>query len=564
MKQYSIRQYVAWLTLTPLLIITVSLESFFLHDDFSDMDHDLLESGKLIARQFASSSEYGVFANNQPFLQNIAQGVLQQPDVQGAIILDAASGVLIKVGDFSDQFSGMAKNEPTGKIMDLVNLQMPVYRSSDGLWIYQPIVPAQVELDEMNAKHEVQPTGAVIVKMSSVRTGQHKSQMLWLTVGLITLSLIFPFSLIYLGSRKITAPIRKLSDAIRALGDGRLETRVTTFAPVYELNTLTRGINDMAEKLQQEQVKLQQRAIKLTEAQRIAHLGNWEWDVVNNTVTWSDETYRIFGLAPQQSVATFETYIQAVHPDDRQYVENNIRESQELARPYSMEHRILLPDGTVRYVHERIEAVRNDEGRLVKLQGTTQDISERRQAEAALRQSEADLKTLVEHSPIAMVVDVGVDADEKIMMMNWKFTELFGYTMADVPDVLHWWQLAYPDEKYLEEVKAEWIAKVTKAIQSHGDIEPMETTVNCKDGSSRYVRFSIASTGSRNIIAFEDFTERKHAETRLNEQLTELRRWQDAMLGREMRILELKHEVNGLLVQAGEPARYPSAEAGVE
>jgi len=144
-------------------------------------------------------------------------------------------------------------------------------------------------------------------------------------------------------------------------------------------------------------------------------------------------------------------------------------------------------------------------------------IRARKAAEQALRQSEADLRALVEHSPIAMLVDVGVDADEKIVMMNQKFTELFGYTMADVPDVRHWWPLAYTNEKYREELKVEWIGRVEKAIQSHGDIEPMETTVTCKDGSNRYVRISLSSIGNKNIITFEDLTERKRMGDALKE-----------------------------------------------
>ena len=145
------------------------------------------------------------------------------------------------------------------------------------------------------------------------------------------------------------------------------------------------------------------------------------------------------------------------------------------------------------------------------------DARARKVAEEALLQSEADLRTLVEHSPVAMIVDIGVDADEKIMMMNQKFTGLFGYTMEDVPDVRHWWPLAYPDEKYRKELRAEWTRRVEQAIQSHGEIEPMEVTVACKDGSNRYVRVSLASIGSRNIITFEDLTERKRAETMLHE-----------------------------------------------
>ncbi|MBI5429320.1 MAG: PAS domain S-box protein [Nitrosomonadales bacterium] len=428
MKQHSIRRYVAWLTLTPLLIITVSLEVFFLRNDFSDQDRYLLERGQLIAHQLASSSEYGVFANNQSFLQNMAQGVLQQPDVQGVIILNADSEALVEAGVFfgvtKNTAAGQARSR-VGQIGDTVNLQMPVFRNSEVLRIYEPIVPVQVSLDEPGAQPEVRQTGAVIVEMSGARTRQYKQRMLWMTVGSTVLFLIFPFYLIYLGSRKITRPIRDLSEAIRALGEGRLETRVTVSAPVAELATLSHGINDMAEKLQLETVLMQHSAARLTEAQRIARLGNWEWDLVNNTLIWSDEIYRIFGLAPQQIVATRAAFLQAVHPDDRQHVESGIREAVELGMPHSMEHRILLPDGAVRYVHEQVEVLRDDAGVSVKVLGTTQDITERKQAEDSLRK----LSQAVEQSPSSIVI---TDLDANIEYVNDGFVKVTGYSRAEV------------------------------------------------------------------------------------------------------------------------------------
>jgi PAS domain S-box-containing protein len=152
------------------------------------------------------------------------------------------------------------------------------------------------------------------------------------------------------------------------------------------------------------------------------------------------------------------------------------------------------------------------------LLGIARDITERKLAENAMHESAASLKALVEYSPIALIVDVGVDTDEKILMMNQQFTELFGYTMEDVPDVHHWWPLAYPDEKYRKELMVEWIGRVEKAIQSHGAIEPMQATVTCKDGSIRYVRISLATIGNRNIITFEDLTESKLAEDTIRQQ----------------------------------------------
>ena len=142
-----------------------------------------------------------------------------------------------------------------------------------------------------------------------------------------------------------------------------------------------------------------------------------------------------------------------------------------------------------------------------------QGIRARKAAETALQQSEAELRAIVEHSPVAMLVDVGIDQDEHVVLLNRQFTHLFGYTLDEVPDVRRWWALAYPDEKYREAIRTEWLARVATAIENRAAIEPMEVTVSCKDGSLRYVRVTLASTGSRNIITFEDLTEQKKAES---------------------------------------------------
>jgi PAS domain S-box-containing protein len=144
-------------------------------------------------------------------------------------------------------------------------------------------------------------------------------------------------------------------------------------------------------------------------------------------------------------------------------------------------------------------------------------IRARKAAEKALHQSEEEVRELVERSPVAMLVDIGTGPDEKVVMMNRHFTELFGYTLNDVPDINHWWQLAYPDEQYRKALQSEWSELAERAIREHGDIEPRETTVSCKNGALRYVRTSFASIGSRNIVTFEDLTRRKALEDALKE-----------------------------------------------
>ncbi len=124
---------------------------------------------------------------------------------------------------------------------------------------------------------------------------------------------------------------------------------------------------------------------RLATAQRIAHVGNWDWDIVSGKLIWSDEVYRIFGLSPQQFGATYEAFLGYVYPDDRDFVEQSVNEALYEARPYSIDHRILLPDGTVRVVHEEAEVTFDEGGRPVQMIGTVHDVTQLKRAEEELR-----------------------------------------------------------------------------------------------------------------------------------------------------------------------------------
>jgi PAS domain S-box-containing protein len=133
----------------------------------------------------------------------------------------------------------------------------------------------------------------------------------------------------------------------------------------------------------------------------------------------------------------------------------------------------------------------------------------------ALRITEERSKELLQRSGVALLVSRGVE--QEVETINYMFSELFGYTMEDVPDVAHWWPLAYPDEVYREKVKSEWQTRVTKAIANQSEIEPMEAKVRCKDGSERYIEFHFSSLGDTHIVSFVDLTQRERAETALRE-----------------------------------------------
>jgi PAS domain S-box-containing protein len=120
----------------------------------------------------------------------------------------------------------------------------------------------------------------------------------------------------------------------------------------------------------------------LAEAQRIAHLGSWDWDIVTNALYWSDEVYRIFGLQPQEFGATYEAFLASVHPEDRDAVKKAVDESlADPHKPYSIEHRVVRSDGSERIVHERGEVTFDKTGKPVRMIGTVHDITELKKAE---------------------------------------------------------------------------------------------------------------------------------------------------------------------------------------
>lgn len=148
---------------------------------------------------------------------------------------------------------------------------------------------------------------------------------------------------------------------------------------------------EIAERRQAEK-SLQESQEQLAHAQHIARLGSWEWEILPNTVTWSDETRRLYGFAPEDSGCAMEESWKRVHPDDRAKVKDALDQSVRLKKPFNCEHRVLLPDGTERTMQGRAELVLDQRGQVIKMIGTTQDVTESRQAAEALRRSEEQLR----------------------------------------------------------------------------------------------------------------------------------------------------------------------------
>jgi PAS domain S-box-containing protein len=143
------------------------------------------------------------------------------------------------------------------------------------------------------------------------------------------------------------------------------------------------------------------------------------------------------------------------------------------------------------------------------------EIDERQRAEIALRSSEERILQILQGSPVAIVVSRVWD--QRIELANRKYLELFGYSPEEVPDIGHWWPLAYPDPEYRQKVREKWRELVQRVNEGQGESHSMSARVQCKDGTNREIEFYLSRVGDSYLVSFVDLTAHKLADDALRE-----------------------------------------------
>jgi PAS domain S-box-containing protein len=162
-------------------------------------------------------------------------------------------------------------------------------------------------------------------------------------------------------------------------------------------------------------------------AEELAGLYSWEWDFQTGHFVWSEQSYRIFGLNPHETKLVFETFINLVHPEDKDRLRDALRDAKDGKRPYEIEFRIVQPSGQERILHSRGEIRRDRRGRAVRMHGMTLDVTDRKKAEKALQETKNRYLQAVENSPNAILA---VDAEGKILSWNDSCERITGYAKA--------------------------------------------------------------------------------------------------------------------------------------
>jgi two-component system, cell cycle sensor histidine kinase and response regulator CckA len=260
------------------------------------------------------------------------------------------------------------------------------------------------------------------------------------------------------------------------------------------------------------QKALRESEARLSEVEAIAHLGSWEVDMTTGRRTWSDETFRILGMAPQASEATYEAFLEAVHPDDRAAVDAAYRESLRGGNDnYEIEHRVVKTGtGEILHVYEKCEHLRDAGGRITRSVGILQDISGRRRAEKALRRSQQLLKRTFDNLRDALFL---IDADAgTITECNPAASEMFGYDVQEM--VGRPIAFLHVDDAALTEFRRD----LHRAIQEKGFLFLPEFAMRRRDGTvfaAEHTVVPIEEGGGKRlgwVSVVRDITERKRAE----------------------------------------------------
>lgn len=281
--------------------------------------------------------------------------------------------------------------------------------------------------------------------------------------------------------------------------------------------TFTGFLRDITDRKRAE-AKLQDNEARLVRAQAVGRIGSWETELPTLRVTWSDETYHIFEIQPDQMQITHQRFLELVHPEDRAVVDNAFVQSLSHRSPCSITHRVVTPDGRIKFLEECWQTQEDDRGEPVRVVGTCQDVTQRKLAEDALRESETFNRSLMEASADCIKV---LDLDGLLLHMNGP-----GLCLMELDDFGSMcgqaWKELWPVDMRAEIDRAITTAKGGTVHMFQGFCPTAKGTPRWWEVTVSPVRDTADGKVVRLLVVSHNITERKRAEAERTELLARM------------------------------------------
>ncbi|MBF2017925.1 MAG: PAS domain S-box protein [Rivularia sp. T60_A2020_040] len=269
---------------------------------------------------------------------------------------------------------------------------------------------------------------------------------------------------------------------------------------------------------QEVNLEIQKYFERLTLALDAAKMGSWHWDSFTNKDLWTPYHDVIFGYEPGNGEHSYEDWATRVHPDDLALAEAAWKNALREHKDYVCEYRIVLPDGSVRWVESYGRYYYDDDAKALRMAGTVIDISERKQWQEALQESEKRFRSTFEQAAVGIA---HADLSGKFIRVNQKLCHILGYTREELLQ-LRFQQIIHPDDLQSD------LKKVRDLLAGRTENFSMEKRYLCKDGSVNWVEITVSFVRQANgspkyfLSVIQDISGRKQAETQLQLRAQEL------------------------------------------
>jgi len=275
-------------------------------------------------------------------------------------------------------------------------------------------------------------------------------------------------------------------------------------------------------------------------------------------VAYVSENVARWGYAAADFLSGDLAYSDIIHPEDRPRVEVEVAaQINAKEEAYLQKYRIRTADRETLWVEDRSLLVRDATGNVTHFEGLVVDVTERERIDAESQRRKALVEVLLAHAPIGLAISTL--SDGRRIFVGQRFEAIYGVPTGSLNDVEDFFEQVYPDPETRQAIRDRVLTDIASGDPARMRWEDLPLLTRA--GAQRYISASNIPLPDQDLMisTVQDVTERHEVLARLAEQVEELRRWQEATLGRELRSLELKQEVNALLAEAGQPPRYPSA-----